>query len=77
MGVWFNDPEIDLNDIFWYNILATEIHNSLANNEGLISVDETLKIRSCYAELHRDGYENSVRGILFALIISSEVIQLV
>ena len=20
MGVWFNDPDIEMNDIFWYNI---------------------------------------------------------
>ena len=62
MGVFFNDPDIEMEDIYWYNILAREINNSLANNEGLISIDEKLnemneKTFSCYTELHRDGYK--------------------
>ena len=53
MGVWFNDPEIELCDIFWYNHLENMINNSLANEEGLCSVDHNIK--SCYVELHRNG----------------------
>ena len=29
MGVWFNDPEIDLYDICWFNYLASLIEDSL------------------------------------------------
>ena len=55
MGVFFNDPDVDLDEIFWYNELAIVIHFSLLRNEGLISVDEELNTRSCYVELHRKG----------------------
>ena len=55
MGVWFDDPEIELSDIFWYNHLGIMIHTSLADEEGLCSFDEKRKIMSCYVELHRDG----------------------
>ena len=55
MGVFFNDPDVELDDIFWYNTLAGAISDSLEQNEGLISVDEELNTRSCYVELHRKG----------------------
>ena len=55
MGVFFNDPDVDLDEIFWYNQLARTIDESLLQNEGLITVDEELKTRSCYVELHRNG----------------------
>ena len=60
MGVWFDDPDIELEDIYWYNILAMEIKKSLMKNEGLISVDREYKTKSCYVELHRNGELNSV-----------------
>ena len=53
MGVFFNDPDVDLDEIFWYNQLA--INLSLQKNQGLISIDEELNTRSCYVELHRKG----------------------
>lgn len=56
MGIWFDDPEIELSDIFWYNHLGTMITNSLANKEGLCSIDKDSNIKSCYVELHRNGY---------------------
>ena len=55
MGVFFNDPDVDLDEIFWYNELASAINLSLEQDEGLISVDEELKTLSCYVELHRKG----------------------
>ena len=55
MGVFFNDPDVDLDEIFWYSHLGDIIDESLHQNEGLITVDEELKTRSCYVELHRDG----------------------
>ena len=55
MGVFFNDPDVDLDEIFWYNQLADTIKESLQQNEGLISIDEELNTRSCYVELHRIG----------------------
>ena len=54
MGIWFNDPDIEMNDIFWYNILAQQIHN--CDSEGLISVDQDFGTKSCYVELHRIGF---------------------
>ena len=53
MGVWFNDPDIEMNEIFWYNILAQHIQNSENRKEGLISVDSDFGTKSCYVELHR------------------------
>ena len=38
MGVLFNDPDVELDDIFWYNMLAIEIEDSLIENEGLVTV---------------------------------------
>ena len=55
MGVWFNDPEIELSDIFWYHHLGVMINNSLAYNEGLCYIDRDRNVRSCYVELHRNG----------------------
>ena len=54
MGVFFNDPDVDLDEIFWYNELAENIKVN-EENEGLISIDEKLNTRSCYVELHRKG----------------------
>ena len=53
MGVWFNDPNIRLEDIFWYHELAVDIGNP--DNKELIFVDEKLKTKSCFIELHRIG----------------------
>lgn len=55
MGLCFNDPDIEIYDIFWLNEVAMEMTRRLIKNEGLISMDEELQIRSCYAELHRNG----------------------
>ena len=55
MGVFFNDPDVDLDEIFWYNELAGAIYASIQRNEGLISIDEELNTRSCCVELHRKG----------------------
>ena len=64
MGVLFNDPDVDLEDIYWFNALAIAIDESLYENEGLISIEsikqlditeKELKTYSCYVELHRNG----------------------
>ena len=55
MGVCFNDPDIDIYDIYWFNEVAIQMTHSLGANEGLISIDEELQTRSCYVELHRNG----------------------
>ena len=59
MGVFFNDPDVDLDEIFWYNELAEAINASLLRNDGLISIDEEVNTASCYVELHRNGSINS------------------
>ena len=53
MGVFFNDPDVKLNEIYWYNAMAKEISESLEKEEELIAVDEELDTYSCYVELHR------------------------
>ena len=53
MCIFFDDPDVDLDEIFWYNELAYNL--SLQENQGLISIDEKLNTRSCYVELHRKG----------------------
>ena len=55
MGVWFNDPDIEMDDIYWYDILAREMEYWLGENKGLISIDEDYNTKSCYVELHRNG----------------------
>ena len=53
MGLFFNNPEIEMYDIYWLNRLAVEMERSLNKKEGLILVDEWTKTKSCYVELHR------------------------
>ena len=53
MGVWFSDPDLEMNDIFWYNTLAMEIYNCAIDGEELISMDSNFGTQSCYVELHR------------------------
>ena len=59
LGVWFDDPDIEMDDIYWYNILAKEMEDSLRKYEGLISTEKKLNTKSCYVELHRNGMDNS------------------
>ena len=54
MGVCFDDPDLEMGDIFWYNQLAKKMRNSLINAEGLVSFDIENNVRSCYVELHRN-----------------------
>ena len=55
MGIIFNDPDLELSDVYWYYHLAGMMEDSLIKNEGLITVDRQLKTKSCYVELHRNG----------------------
>ena len=55
MGVWFDDPDVEMDDIYWYSILANEIRISWIKNEGLISIDQEYNTKSCYVELHSNG----------------------
>lgn len=55
MGILFNDPDVDLGDICWYNQLAYEMNEGLPLNKELFSIDEELNTCSCYVELHRNG----------------------
>ena len=56
MGVYFNDPDVEWSDIYWYNTLAEDIEEyiQMCDNE-LSSFDEELKAYSCCVELHRKG----------------------
>ena len=62
MGVIFNDPDLELSDVYWYLHLAKMMETSLAETEGLITVDRKLNTKSCYVELHRDGENLSLNG---------------
>ena len=53
LGVFFNDPDVELGEIYWYNTMAKEIAETLEKDEELIAVDEELETLSCYVELHR------------------------
>ena len=55
MGLIFNDPDMELNDMYWCVVLTQIMEKSLQDNEGLITVDRKLNTKSCYAELHRNG----------------------
>ena len=55
MGVFFNDPDVGLDDMYWYNNLALMMRFSMEENEGLIAFDDELNTYSCCVELHRIG----------------------
>ena len=55
MGVCFNDPDVEIYDIFWLHEIAKEIARSSYENKGLISIDRKLQTTSCYVELQRKG----------------------
>ena len=55
MGIIFNDPDLELSDVYWYYNLAELMEDSLDRKEGLITVDRELNTKSCYVELHRNG----------------------
>ena len=59
MGVFFNDPDVGLDEIYWYNAMAKEIAETLEKDEELIAVDEELETYSFYVELHRLDKSNS------------------
>lgn len=53
IGTWLNDPNVEMDEVIWYNILASEMLASILKQEGLISMNEKFETVSCYAELHR------------------------
>ena len=53
VGVCFDDPDLEMSDIFWYNQLSKKMHVSLLSNDGLVSRDAESGTLSCYVELHR------------------------
>lgn len=57
-GVWFNDPDVELQDICWHNTLANQMFLSVREDEGLISIDEEFGTQSCYVELHRFEFDH-------------------
>ena len=69
MGVIFNDPDLELDDIYWYMVLAEEMGSSLRRGEGLITMDKQLNTKSCYVELHRKGKSVSSKNTFFSLLM--------
>ena len=60
MGVIFTDPDLELHDLYWYVVLGQMVGESLAKNEGLITVDRKMNTKSCYVELLRNGENKSL-----------------
>ena len=69
MGVIFNDPDLELDDIYWYMVLAEDMGASLKNGEGLITVDKKLNTKSCYVELHRKRAPSDIKYQIKSSII--------
>ena len=62
MGLHFDQPEVEMEQIIWFNILAGEMESSLLKKEGLVSICDkpsTMWSMSCYVEMHREGFEVS------------------
>ena len=38
MGVFFNDPEVELDDIYWYHVLTHEIFKSLRRGFQIVDL---------------------------------------
>ena len=59
MGAYFNDPDFELYDIYWYVVLAEQMQTYLRSeskgNKKLLTANQELKTTSCYVELHRNG----------------------
>ena len=56
MGAYFNDPDFELYDIYWYIVLAEQMEACLrSKNKGLVTINKKLNTTSCYVELHRNG----------------------
>ena len=69
MGVIFNDPDLELDDIYWYMVLAEDMGASLKNGEGLITLDKKMNTKSCYVELHRDRAPSDIKNQIKSSII--------
>ena len=54
MGFLFNNPRIQRADIYWFQVFGIAIQESIDKNDGLVTVDENWKTKSCYVELHRN-----------------------
>ena len=55
MGVCFNDPDVEIYNIFWLHEVAKEIARASYENNELISIDRILQTVSFYVELQRNG----------------------
>ena len=58
MGLIFNDPDLEMKDIYWYTTLADEMKAQMMEDPDLITVthsaDRKWTTQSCYVELHRN-----------------------
>ena len=65
MGVCFDDPDLEMGDIFWYNQLAKKMQASAFSYDGLLSSDAESGTLSCYVELHRNDINFPEANILW------------
>ena len=66
MGVMFNDPNVEVSDLCWYNLLAEQLQRM--ENGELVSRDKKRNTLSCYVELHRNGLVKYICKTKFLLI---------
>ena len=74
MGVWFDDPDIEMNDIYFYNLLAKQMNVSQLLNEGLITKNKKYNTKSCYVELHRNGELNQVLKSFTVFVFNTKLV---
>ena len=63
LGFMFDNPSVQMTDIYWIHIIGSIIEHSLHQNDGLITVDSRHKTKSCYVELHRNIIHNYINNI--------------
>ena len=74
MGLHFDQPEVEMEQIIWFNILADEMDTSLEKKEGLVSICDdpsTMWSMSCYVEMHRKGFYFAICNFLYNFKIPS------
>ena len=63
MGVLFNDPDVDYDDIYWYFILAGQMHESVGRSFTFISFGKSNQHISCCIYLESLFRKNE--GLIF------------
>ena len=75
LDVILKDPDVNIEDIFWYYTLSLEVSRSFHSKEGLVTFDKKWKTYSCYAELHRNGIncENTYNNLDIVFVLKPRI----